>query len=46
MTRLDESELKLLELKLRLLEWKRTKSITCATDICEYLYNELIKKKQ
>lgn len=37
MTKLDE-------LKLKLLEYKRTKSITLAVDICEYLYDELIKK--
>lgn len=37
MTHLDE-------LKLKLLEYKRTKSIVKAVDICEYLYNELIKK--
>lgn len=36
MTKLDE-------LKLKLLEYKRSKSITQAVDICEYLYNELIK---
>lgn len=37
MTQLDE-------LKLKLLEYKRTKSLTKAVDICEYLYDELIKK--
>lgn len=37
MTQLDE-------LKLKLLEYKRTKSLTKAIDICEYLYDELIKK--
>ena len=37
MTKLDE-------LKLKLLEYRRTKSITQAVDICEYLYDELIKK--
>lgn len=37
MTKLDE-------LKLMLLEYKRSKSLVKATEICEYLYDELIKK--
>ena len=37
MTKLDE-------LKLMLLEYKRSKSISKAVDICEYLYEELITK--
>ena len=37
MTKLDE-------LKLMLLEYKRSRSLVQATDICDYLYDELIKK--
>ena len=36
---------KLDELKLKLLEYKRSKSISKAVDICEYLYEELIAKQ-
>ena len=37
---------KLENLKLKLLEYKRTKSIVDAVDICNWLYAELIKKNE
>jgi hypothetical protein len=37
MTKLDE-------LKVKLIQYNRTKSITIANDICRWLYKELIKE--
>lgn len=41
---MNRGKLKLLDLKFMLIEYKRTKSLTKAVDIVDWLYDELIKK--